>query len=73
MNFVTDKQTLIEEYDKKMKEICMKFDSDSAATQDKLTSAFEIASSLRKLLDDKELNIQQLLTFKVTLFFMRAF
>jgi hypothetical protein len=43
----------------------VKFDGDSAATQEKLNSAFEIASSLRKLLDDKELHVQQLLSLKV--------
>lgn len=56
---------MLEEYDQRMKEICLKFDGDSAATQEKLTSAFEIASSLRRLLDDKEIHVQQLINVKV--------
>ena len=61
-----DKQAVVEECDRHLKELCVKFDGDSAATQEKLNSAFEIASSLRKLLDDKELHVQQLLSLKVT-------
>jgi hypothetical protein len=60
-----EKQQLIENYDQRLKEACQKFDGESIATQDKLTAAFEIASSLRKLLDDKELHVHQLLTLKV--------
>lgn len=65
---IKEKQAIVEEYDKKLKELCMKFDADSAATQEKLNSAFEIAASLRKLLDDKELHVQQLLSMKVSKF-----
>jgi chromosome segregation ATPase len=51
---------IVENYEKQLQEVSFRFDGETAEIQEKLTMAFEIASSLRKLLDDKETLLQQL-------------
>ena len=55
-----NKTTLAENYEKQLQEVSFRYDGETAEIQEKLTMAFEIASSLRKLLDDKETLLQQL-------------
>ena len=50
----------METYERQIQDISFRYDGETAEIQEKLTMAFEIAASLRKLLDEKEIILQQL-------------
>ncbi|KAL3697694.1 hypothetical protein R1sor_011770 [Riccia sorocarpa] len=51
---VEEKNSQLESYEKALKETAEKLEGASDESQEKLTSAFEIAASLRKLLEERE-------------------
>jgi uncharacterized protein (DUF2164 family) len=51
---LAEKTSQIDSYDKALKETAEKLEGASDQSQEKLASAFEIAGSLRKLLEDRE-------------------
>lgn len=55
-----EKQKALDGCTKQLKETYGRLDGENAETQEKLNMAFDIASSLRKLLDEKEAYLEQL-------------
>ncbi|KAG6550919.1 hypothetical protein Mapa_007534 [Marchantia paleacea] len=51
---IAEKNSQLESYEKALKETAEKLEGASDESQEKLTSAFEIAASLRKLLEERE-------------------
>ncbi|KAL2644512.1 hypothetical protein R1flu_012099 [Riccia fluitans] len=51
---IEEKNSQLESYEKALKETAEKLEGASDESQEKLTSAFEIAASLRKLLEERE-------------------